>query len=138
MPESTRHPTLELHLTAAARPFGWRERPAPSLRKGSRDRDGFLFPVDVRPAQCQVLTRPEASGEGEGKENAVAGRERVLKESSCLVGAQDAHLGSCGLGDLDAGGWIAVQKAPTHGLFERGVENSVGVANRSRRQLLLV
>jgi hypothetical protein len=62
----------------------------------------------------------------------------VFKESSRLVEAEDAHLGSCGLGDRDARGGIAAEKAPTYGLFERGVKNSVGVANCPRREFFLV
>ena len=97
----------------------------------------FFLPVDVRPAQREVLARTEAGGEGEGEENAVFCPERVIEESSRLVGVEDTHLALGGLGKCDAAGRISLDQPPTDCLLERGMKNGMGVLDGSRREAAL-
>jgi hypothetical protein len=62
----------------------------------------------------------------------------MREKSPSALRRKHAHLGSGGLGDLDTGGGIAAEQAPAHGLLERGMENSMGVGNRARREFFLV
>jgi len=97
-------------------------RPSPPFTRFA-SRHSLVLPAKIRPGAARGTRLDGGRGEGEGEENAVAGVERVPKESPCVIRSQDPHLASV-LGIRHRSrDWLS--QPPARSLLERRVKHGI-------------